>query len=113
VTEKPFNSTVTLSPNFAPVGGEAAKQLAAIMQGLLVQDYGVLSKYFNVTRGKKKKGFEVRLKTTDETIAQVFSEIVITGEKHIKTVILNNRQGDTTTIKFTDIRESASGFPDD
>jgi hypothetical protein len=110
-TEKPFSSTVTLSPDTAPVGGEVAKQMAAIVQGLLVQDYRALSKYFSVTRSKKKNGFEVLLKTTDETIAKVFSEIVITGEKHINAVTLSNRQGDTTTIKFTDIRESADYLP--
>jgi outer membrane lipoprotein-sorting protein len=112
-TEKPFNSMVTLSPGTDPVGGEAAKQVAAIMQGLLVQDYAVLSKYFDVTRNKKKNGFEVRLKTMDETVARIFSEIVITGEKYIKTVVLSNRQGDKTTIRFTDIRESNCDFSDD
>ena len=67
-----------------------------------------------VTAGKNKKnGFEMRLKTKDETVAKVFSEIVITGEKYIKTVVLFNRQGDATTIKFTDIRETACDFPDD
>jgi len=111
VTEKPFGSTVVLSPSSAPVGGEVARQMAAIMQGLLVQDYGALSKYFDVERRKKKNGFEIRLKTTDDTIAKVFSEIVITGDKHIKTVALSNRQGDATTIRFTDIRESAAGVP--
>jgi hypothetical protein len=113
VTEKPFSGRVTLSPGADPAGGEAAKQVAAIVQGLLVQDHRVLSKYFDVARHKKKNGFEMRLKTTDATIAQIFSEIVITGEKYINTVTISNRQGDTTVIKFTDIRESAGDFPDD
>jgi hypothetical protein len=107
VTEKPFNGTVTFSPGSAAAGGEAAKQLAAVMHALLVQDHRALSKYFDVTRKKKKNGFEMRLKTTDETIANIFSEVVIIGEKYINTVALSNRHGDTTTIKFTDIRESA------
>jgi len=108
--EKPFKSTIILCPGSPMEGGEAAKQVAAIMQGLLVQDYDVLSKHFEVTRTKKGKGFEMRLKTTDETIARVFFEIVIAGEKYVKTVTLSNRQGDITTISFTEIREVAEDF---
>jgi len=113
VTEKPLASTVTLSPGSAPVGGEAGRQVAAIMQGLLVQDRDALSKYFDVAHSKTKNGYETRLKATDATIAKVFSEIVITGDKYIRTVALSNLQGDATLIKFTDIRESAGDFPED
>jgi hypothetical protein len=106
VTEKPIKNTIALSPDAPMEGGEAARQVATIMRSLLVQDYAVLSRYFEVTRIKKRNGFGMRLKTTDETIAGIFTEIVITGEKYVKTVTLSNRQGDLTTISFTDVRES-------
>jgi hypothetical protein len=108
--EKPIKSSITLTPGGPMEGGEAANQVAAIMQSLLVQDYDVLSKYFEVKQTKNKSGFEIRLRTTDETIARVFTQIVITGEKYIKTVALSNRQGDLTTISFTNVKESAEGF---
>jgi len=111
--EKPIKNTVVLGPDAQIDGGEVAKQIAAVMQGLILQDMGVLSKYFNISRAKRGRVSEIRLKTTDETIARVFSEIIITGEKYVQTVRLSNRQGDMTTISFTDIREYAGDFSRD
>jgi hypothetical protein len=110
MVEKPIKSSITLTTGSSIEGGEAAKQVAAIMQSLLVQDYDVLSKYFEVKQTKKRNNFEIRLRTTDETIARVFTQIVITGEKYVKTVAISNRQGDLTTISFTNVKESTEGF---
>jgi predicted RNA-binding protein with PIN domain len=110
MVEKPIKSSLTLTPGAPMEGGEAAKQVAAILQGLLIQDYDVLSKYVEIKQTKKGNSFEIRLRTTDETIARVFTQIVITDEKYVKTVALSNRQGDLTTISFTNVKESAEGF---
>ena len=108
--ESPVKSTIVLCPGTALGEAEVAKQIAAIMQALLLQDYNALSKYFDVERAANSEGFEIRLKTTDGTLAKIFSEIVIKGDKYIKTVALFNQQGDLTTIAFTDLREMAEQF---
>ena len=105
--EKPISSSIALGPGAQLEGGDIAKQVAAIMQGLLVQDFSLLSKYFDVAHTKTPNGFEVRLKTTDSAIARIFSEIVIKGGRHVQAVTLSNPQGDLTTISFMDIKESA------
>ena len=108
--EKPFQHTILISPDAVVEGGEIAKQLASIMGGLLVQDLQALQKFFEVKQTIRGDGFEMNLKTTDETIAKVFSEIIIKGRKYVDSAILFNQQGDKTTINFSNLRESAEDF---
>ncbi|MCL1892773.1 MAG: outer membrane lipoprotein carrier protein LolA [Holophagaceae bacterium] len=108
--EKPFQQTIVINPEAVVEGGEVAKQMASIMGGLLIQDLDALQKFFVVKRTIKGNGFEINLKTTDETIAKIFSEIYIKGRKYVDIAILYNPQGDKTTINFSNLRESAEDF---
>ncbi len=50
--------------------------------------------------------WQLRLTPKPGLFAQVFSRIELQGERHVETVVLDERNGDRSTIRFRDLAEA-------
>jgi outer membrane lipoprotein-sorting protein len=87
------------SDRIAPVLG----QIFSIFSG----DLEPLKKKFHLYGAKNEKEWTIRLVPIDEITKTILKDIVIKGNRFIETVIINNQNGDNTSIYFSEIKENS------
>ena len=87
---------------------QTAKQIMAVLNGIFTQDFKSLSNYFRLYYMEDRTGYTIGLKPSNQIMNEIFSSIIITGNKYVKTAIFINNIGDVTKIDFMNIKEISS-----
>ena len=112
-TLKPYASTVIISEGKLCMGedvmdsknNQVLGHVIKVMQSLLTQDHETLKKYFDYTIKEKDGVYSISLKTTDKTMASVFTKLEAKAQKYVEEVKMYNDKGDITTIIFSNMTE--------
>ena len=74
--------------------------LANLFFSVLTARWDSLERYFDLTATTTQDSWTVHLNPTDTTISTLFEAIELSGDRHIGTVLLREKNGDTTRITF-------------
>ena len=83
--------------------------LNRIFFSVLTAEWESLSQYFQVVDGTiEAEHWQVELIPLDNSILQVVSRVELKGDRFMRTIILHEKQGNRTTIDFSDLVASSS-----
>ena len=115
--QKPFALTLTLTPQrmVQQVAGQPATvidspQLLEFSQMLLAlfgSDEATLSRYFSIDFHSTETGWQLVLVPTLAPLDKVFASLTLSGLGQLDQLLIADKQGDSTRIRFTDWRDRA------
>ena len=121
-TRAPFASTLVLTPRQMSVqqadgkrqtlaAGGAKSRATAMINGLMLAlmsgDVDALSKRFRLTARNQVGGdWVMELQPRDAALKKALSSVVMEGDDHVRVVHLVEAGGDTTDLKFLDLRDA-------
>ena len=82
-----------------------AEQISLFL-GLLSGDISGLKSQFDVTLGGNAQHWHLTLTPSSLLMKQIFTDIQIQGDNVVKTIVLNEKQGDKTHIQFDHIKQN-------
>ena len=82
-----------------------AEQISLFL-GLLSGDISGLKSQFDVTLGGNAQHWHLTLTPSSLLMKQIFTDIQIQGDNVVKTIVLNEKQGDKTHIQFDHIQQN-------
>ena len=82
-----------------------AEQISLFL-GLLSGDISGLKSQFDVTLGGNTQHWHLTLTPSSLLMKQIFTNIQIQGDNVVKTIVLNEKQGDKTHIQFDHIQQN-------
>jgi len=86
-----------------PAGVDAITSvLSEILFSVLTANWGNLSKYFEMSGDIDRGSWVVELLPIDVTIAATINKIELSGKALLQKIVLYEKQGDSTTIVFSD-----------
>lgn len=113
--QKPFPLTLVLTPTrmVQQMAGQPATvidnpQLLEFSQMLLAlfgSDEATLSRYFSIDFHSTEDGWQLVLVPTLAPLDKVFASLTLSGEGQLDQLLIEDRQGDSTRIRFSDWRE--------
>lgn len=113
--QKPFPLTLTLTPTrmVQQMAGQPATiidnpQLLEFSQMLLAlfgSDEATLSRYFSIDFHSTEDGWQLVLVPTLAPLDKVFASLTLSGEGQLDQLLIADKQGDSTRIRFSDWRE--------
>ncbi|ATL98779.1 MULTISPECIES: outer membrane lipoprotein carrier protein LolA [Aeromonas] len=109
--QKPFDLTLTLTPQrmVQQVAGQPATvidspQLLEFSQMLLAlfgSDEATLSRYFKIDFQSTEAGWQLLLVPTLTPLDKVFASLTLSGQGQLDQLIIADKQGDSTRIRFS------------
>ncbi|MHA2757373.1 outer membrane lipoprotein carrier protein LolA [Aeromonas dhakensis] len=113
--QKPFPLTLVLTPTrmVQQMAGQPATvidnpQLLEFSQMLLAlfgSDEATLSRYFSIDFHSTEAGWQLVLVPTLAPLDKVFASLTLSGEGQLDQLLIADKQGDSTRIRFSDWRE--------
>lgn len=113
--QKPFPLTLTLTPArmVQQMAGQPATvidnpQLLEFSQMLLAlfgSDEATLSRYFSIDFHSTEDGWQLVLVPTLAPLDKVFASLTLSGQGQLDQLLIADKQGDSTRIRFSDWRE--------
>lgn len=113
--QKPFPLTLVLTPTrmVQQMAGQPATvidnpQLLEFSQMLLAlfgSDEATLSRYFSIDFHSTEDGWQLVLVPTLAPLDKVFASLTLSGEGQLDQLLIADKQGDSTRIRFSDWRE--------
>lgn len=113
--QKPFPLTLTLTPTrmVQQVAGQSATvidnpQLLEFSQMLLAlfgSDEATLSRYFRIDFHSSEAGWQLVLVPSQAPLDKVFASLTLSGLGQLDQLLIADRQGDSTRIRFSGWRE--------
>lgn len=113
--QKPFPLTLTLTPTrmVQQMAGQPATvidnpQLLEFSQMLLAlfgSDEATLSRYFSIDFHSTEDGWQLVLVPTLAPLDKVFASLTLSGQGRLDQLLISDKQGDSTRIRFSDWRE--------
>ncbi|EIM1707104.1 outer membrane lipoprotein carrier protein LolA [Aeromonas dhakensis] len=113
--QKPFPLTLTLTPTrmVQQMAGQPATvidnpQLLEFSQMLLAlfgSDEATLSRYFSIDFHSTEDGWQLVLVPTLAPLDKVFASLTLSGQGQLDQLLIADKQGDSTRIRFSDWRE--------
>ena len=113
--QKPFALTLTLTPQrmVQQVAGQPATvidspQLLEFSQMLLAlfgSDEATLSRYFSIDFQSSEAGWQLVMVPTQAPLDKVFASLTLSGQGQLDQLLIEDRQGDSTRIRFSAWRE--------
>ena len=113
--QKPFPLTLVLTPTrmVQQMAGQPATvidnpQLLEFSQMLLAlfgSDEATLSRYFNIDFHSTEDGWQLVLVPTLAPLDKVFASLTLSGQGQLDQLLIADKQGDSTRIRFSDWRE--------
>lgn len=119
-TQKPFASTLTVTPRSLRAehgDGAAAYQLDAakepalatvnaLLLSLVSGDVAGLARHFKVEGALREAGaWKLTLVPTEPGLSRMFKAVRLEGDRHVRTVELDEVSGDASLIRFTALTE--------
>ncbi|MBO0405980.1 outer-membrane lipoprotein carrier protein LolA [Aeromonas hydrophila] len=115
--QKPFPLTLTLTPTrmVQQMAGQPATvidnpQLLEFSQMLLAlfgSDEATLSRYFSIDFHSTETGWQLVLVPILAPLDKVFASLTLSGQGQLDQLLIADKQGDSTRIRFTDWRDRA------
>ncbi|HHQ4454385.1 outer membrane lipoprotein carrier protein LolA [Aeromonas hydrophila] len=115
--QKPFPLTLVLTPTrmVQQMAGQPATvidnpQLLEFSQMLLAlfgSDEATLSRYFSIDFHSTETGWQLVLVPTLAPFDKVFASLTLSGQGQLDQLLIVDKQGDSTRIRFTDWRDRA------
>ncbi|HEA3132799.1 TPA: outer membrane lipoprotein carrier protein LolA [Aeromonas hydrophila] len=115
--QKPFPLTLVLTPTrmVQQMAGQPATvidnpQLLEFSQMLLAlfgSDEATLSRYFSIDFHSTEAGWQLVLVPTLVPLDKVFASLTLSGQGQLDQLLIADKQGDSTRIRFTDWRDRA------
>lgn len=127
-TEKPFDSQFILTPNGMTQRDEGGDTLhvsvadqpaltvvSRVFFALFALDFDALSQDFTMSGsdGGKAAGWQLRLQPRTAALGSVFKQALVTGDATVKSVRLEDANGDVTEIELRDVQYDAKGLTAD
>lgn len=113
--QKPFPLTLTLTPTrmVQQMAGQPATvidnpQLLEFSQMLLAlfgSDEATLGRYFSIDFHSTEDGWQLVLVPTLAPLDKVFASLTLSGQGQLDQLLISDKQGDSTRIRFSDWRE--------
>lgn len=113
--QKPFPLTLTLTPTrmVQQMAGQPATvidnpQLLEFSQMLLAlfgSDEATLGRYFSIDFHSTEDGWQLVLVPTLAPLDKVFASLTLSGQGQLDQLLIADKQGDSTRIRFSDWRE--------
>lgn len=113
--QKPFPLTLTLTPTrmVQQMAGQPATvidnpQLLEFSQMLLAlfgSDEATLGRYFSIDFHSTEEGWQLVLVPTLAPLDKVFASLTLSGQGQLDQLLIADKQGDSTRIRFHDWRE--------
>lgn len=113
--QKPFPLTLTLTPTrmVQQMAGQPATvidnpQLLEFSQMLLAlfgSDEATLSRYFSIDFHSTEDGWQLVLVPTQAPLDKVFASLTLSGQGQLDQLLIADKQGDSTRIRFSGWRE--------
>ncbi|MCY9821073.1 outer membrane lipoprotein carrier protein LolA [Aeromonas media] len=113
--QKPFALTLTLTPQrmVQQVAGQPATvidspQLLEFSQMLLAlfgSDEATLSRYFSIDFQSLEAGWQLVMVPTQAPLDKVFASLTLSGQGQLDQLLIADKQGDSTRIRFTSWRD--------
>ncbi|MDX7830987.1 outer membrane lipoprotein carrier protein LolA [Aeromonas dhakensis] len=113
--QKPFPLTLVLTPTrmMQQMAGQPATvidnpQLLEFSQMLLAlfgSDEATLSRYFSIDFHSTEDGWQLVLVPTLAPLDKVFASLTLSGQGQLDQLLIADKQGDSTCIRFSDWRE--------
>ncbi|WP_421182579.1 outer membrane lipoprotein carrier protein LolA [Aeromonas dhakensis] len=113
--QKPFPLTLTLTPTrmVQQMAGQPATvidnpQLLEFSQMLLAlfgSDEATLGRYFTIDFHSTEDGWQLVLVPTLAPLDKVFASLTLSGQGQLDQLLISDKQGDSTRIRFSDWRE--------
>ncbi len=113
--QKPFPLTLTLTPTrmVQQMAGQPATvidnpQLLEFSQMLLAlfgSDEATLGRYFSIDFHSTEEGWQLVLVPTLAPLDKVFASLTLSGQGQLDQLLIADKQGDSTRIRFSDWRE--------
>ena len=113
--QKPFPLTLVLTPTrmVQQMAGQPATvidnpQLLEFSQMLLAlfgSDEATLSRYFSIDFHSTEDGWQLVLVPTLAPLDKVFASLTLSGQGQLDQLLIADKQGDSTRIRFSDWRE--------
>jgi len=98
VNKQDEKELVTSTAGASPV----TSVLSEILFSVLTANWNNLSKYFELSGDVDNGSWRVELLPTEVTIAVAISKVELSGETLLQKIVLYEKQGDVTTIEFSD-----------
>jgi hypothetical protein len=90
----------------------AMSAVNALLLALIGADLDALATQFELRESVRPgAGWRLELLPIDPALARVFARIVLDGDRHVREVVIEEREGDRSTIRFTGI-EAQPAAPD-
>lgn len=113
--QKPFPLTLVLTPTrmVQQMAGQPATvidnpQLLEFSQMLLAlfgSDEATLSRYFSIDFQSSEAGWQLVMVPTQAPLDKVFASLTLSGQGQLDQLLIADKQGDSTRIRFSDWRE--------
>lgn len=116
LTEQPFATTLCVTPDFIiqSHAGQVLNTLAAdqepavrminrVLFSLLAGDLSQLDKLFLMQGAMQNGSWQVALKARDANVSAAMSSIDLQGDRFVNSVILQEAEGDRTSITFSNL----------
>lgn len=92
----------------------ALRSVNAMMFALVSGDVAALSSRFETTvQARPDNGWTLSLKPRSATLAKAFSRIVLSGDRYVREVDIEEANGDRTHLRFTDLSETPKALTAD
>lgn len=92
----------------------ALRQVNAMMFALVSGDVATLSsKFVTQVQARPDNGWTLSLKPRSAALAKAFSRIVLTGDRYVREVDIEEANGDRTHLKFVDLSETPKALAAD
>lgn len=118
ITQQPIENKLTMTPTSIvnQQAGQALVELNAetnpavavlsdILFSVLTAEWQKLSAYFELQGSFEGEQWQAKLKPTDEAVAQFISNVELTGDELLRTIVLIEKDGDRTTIHFENLSQ--------
>lgn len=111
--QKPFATTLRVTPRgiaqWANNQWQASQnpiqnQQIALFLGLLSGDMSALEKEFKITLSGQANHWQLSLIPDTLLLKQIFTQITLKGDKAVRQIVLQEKQGDKTQIDFTQLK---------
>ena len=118
VTDKPYQSTLKINQSgISEVRGGQTQQLGntqsmsvvtQVMTGMMAGDFSSLQRYFSFTGQASGKSWSLNLKATDPQVKRVINTVQLRGGQFVQQAVINEVNGDITTVRFLNPHAASS-----
>ncbi|AHF90661.1 membrane protein [Opitutaceae bacterium TAV5] len=121
---RPFGQTVRLSPGRIEItlDGQPPEIITErdnpglfrfnrLLSALLAADHAALARSFDLAISGTAAHWTLRLDPRDDLLRKIFLRITLTGTGRIETILIEDRQGDVTSLRFLNYQVTPPASP--